>query len=133
MEFLLEALALQQRASETGQKLMALETETGMGCNYEKRVTSLEEEGILYNTSSESNDTRLCNKLLRAKSNDSSSTGGYISASSLDLSSCESFEDDNNNDYTRFDYSDFALYDESTDELDLSMVDFEDVDMDTLT
>ncbi|XP_024993402.1 uncharacterized protein LOC112527172 isoform X2 [Cynara cardunculus var. scolymus] len=33
-EFLLEALRLQQRASETGQKLMALQTETGMGCNY---------------------------------------------------------------------------------------------------
>lgn len=33
-EFLLEALRLQQRASETGQKLMALQTETGTGCNY---------------------------------------------------------------------------------------------------
>ncbi|CAI9274861.1 unnamed protein product [Lactuca saligna] len=35
-EFLLEALRLQQRASETGQKLMALQTETGNwnGCNY---------------------------------------------------------------------------------------------------
>ncbi|KAI3812645.1 hypothetical protein L1987_17357 [Smallanthus sonchifolius] len=33
-EFLLEALRLQQRASETGQILMALQTETGAGCNY---------------------------------------------------------------------------------------------------
>ncbi|KAI3694303.1 hypothetical protein L1987_77267 [Smallanthus sonchifolius] len=33
-EFLLEALRLQQRASETGQKLMALQTETGTVCNY---------------------------------------------------------------------------------------------------
>ncbi|KAK9052900.1 hypothetical protein SSX86_029530 [Deinandra increscens subsp. villosa] len=33
-EFLLEALRLQQRASEAGQKLMALQTETGTGCNY---------------------------------------------------------------------------------------------------
>lgn len=33
-EFLLEALRLQQRASETGQKLAALQTETGMGCGY---------------------------------------------------------------------------------------------------
>ncbi|KAD5317301.1 hypothetical protein E3N88_17247 [Mikania micrantha] len=33
-EFLLEALRLQQRASETGQQLMALQTETGPGCNY---------------------------------------------------------------------------------------------------
>ncbi|XP_076920064.1 uncharacterized protein LOC143581083 isoform X2 [Bidens hawaiensis] len=33
-EFLLEALRLQQRASETGQKLMALQTETGSTCNY---------------------------------------------------------------------------------------------------
>ncbi|KAI3713666.1 hypothetical protein L1987_72249 [Smallanthus sonchifolius] len=33
-EFLLEALRLQQRASETGQKLVALQTETGAGCNY---------------------------------------------------------------------------------------------------
>lgn len=31
-EFLIEALRLQQRASETGQKLMALQTETGKGC-----------------------------------------------------------------------------------------------------
>ncbi|KAI3497153.1 hypothetical protein L1887_39558 [Cichorium endivia] len=83
-------------------------------------------------TENENKEEKLGHNLLRAKSNDSSSTGGYISASSLDLSSCESFEDDYNNDYTRFDYSDFALYDESTDELDLSMVDFEDVDMDTI-
>lgn len=33
-EFLLEALRLQQRASETGQKLISLQTETGTGCNY---------------------------------------------------------------------------------------------------
>ncbi|KAF5753741.1 hypothetical protein HanXRQr2_Chr17g0783491 [Helianthus annuus] len=33
-EFLLEALRLQQRASETGQKLAALQTETGVGCDY---------------------------------------------------------------------------------------------------
>ncbi|KAK9076054.1 hypothetical protein SSX86_004389 [Deinandra increscens subsp. villosa] len=33
-EFLLEALRLQQRASETGQKLTALQTESGAGCNY---------------------------------------------------------------------------------------------------
>ncbi|XP_071703085.1 uncharacterized protein [Rutidosis leptorrhynchoides] len=33
-EFLLEALRLQQRASETGQKLMALQTETGTGFSY---------------------------------------------------------------------------------------------------
>ncbi|KAL8201129.1 hypothetical protein R6Q57_012468 [Mikania cordata] len=37
-EFLLEALRLQQRASETGQKLMALQTETGSGCNYGNEV-----------------------------------------------------------------------------------------------
>ncbi|XP_076933914.1 uncharacterized protein LOC143599986 [Bidens hawaiensis] len=33
-EFLLEALRLQQRASETGQKLIALQTETGTGHSY---------------------------------------------------------------------------------------------------
>nr|GEW16104.1 putative ribonuclease P protein subunit P38-related protein [Tanacetum cinerariifolium] len=33
-EFLLEALRLPQRASDTGQKLKALQTETGMGCGY---------------------------------------------------------------------------------------------------
>nr|XP_043608715.1 uncharacterized protein LOC122580502 isoform X2 [Erigeron canadensis] len=33
-EFLLEALRLQQRASETGQKLLSLQTETGTGFNH---------------------------------------------------------------------------------------------------
>nr|KAJ0185363.1 hypothetical protein LSAT_V11C900495980 [Lactuca sativa] len=89
----------------------------------------IEGEETLVNGELSECDSNNENKEEKENSYDSS-TGDYFSASSYDVSSCESST--HNNDSTMFASSDFALSNETTHEVNDSMVEFEDLNMDTI-
>ncbi|CAI9303764.1 unnamed protein product [Lactuca saligna] len=96
------------------------EQDTNPNFENEDKISFQEEEEIVYSKTSESDDSLF----------EDADWGDYFSASSYDVSSCESST--HNNDSTMSSSSDFALSNETTHEVNNSMVDFEELNMDTI-
>ncbi|CAH1444569.1 unnamed protein product [Lactuca virosa] len=114
------------------EKIMNLNMEIEKKIEGEETLVNDELSECDSNTSSKMESLITCNNENKEEKENSydSSTGDYFSASSYDVSSCESST--HNNDSTMFASSDFALSNETTHEVNDSMVEFEDLNMDTI-